>query len=213
MLTAQWLSLYLTFMYLTLWHICTVFPENLKVEPQRTEFWWIMMNFSCINSSSSPDSRPVWMRDWRISTTAADCGWWRRPISNREGKSPKSDSGGAQERDRGSVSTALEGEQKARLTGEPVRIDRPTSSCQRELIWHQQSFYVKQGKGQEDPRVQSQACSCIHGSMPSGSNEQRATTTEDDYRLARANVREAQTTPWWIIFDNELRFKPAGNCN
>lgn len=119
------------------------------------------------------------MCDWHISTTAADCGWWRGLISNREGKSRKSDSGGAEERDGGSVSTALEGEQKAGLTGEPVRIDRPTSSCQRELIWHQQSLYVKQGKGQEDPRVQSQARSCVRGSTPSGSNEQHATTTED----------------------------------
>lgn len=173
------------------------------------------MNFSCINSSSSPDSRLAWMRDWHISAPAADCGWWRRPISNREGKSPKSDSRGAQERDGGSVSTALEGEQKARLTGEPVRIDRPTSSCQQELIWHQQSFYVKQGKGQEDPRVQSQACSCVHGSTPSGFNDQSTTTTEykDDYRLTRANARKAKTTPRWIIFDCEVRFKPEGNSN
>lgn len=88
----------------------------------------------------------------------------------------------AQERDGGIVSTALEGEQKAGLTGEPVRIDRPTSSCQRELIWHQQSFYVKQGKGQEDPRVQSQACSCVHDSTPSSSNEQRAKTPTEDAR-------------------------------
>lgn len=42
----------------------------------------------------------------------------------------KSDSRGVEERDRGSVSVALEGKEKHRLTGEPVRIDRPASSCQ-----------------------------------------------------------------------------------
>lgn len=141
--------------------------------------WRLLTSSLCVNRNPSPDSRLARMCDWRISTTADDCGWWCRLISNREGKSRKSDSGGAEERDGGSVSTALEGEQKPGLTGEPVRIDRPTSSCQRELIWHQQSLYVKQGKGQEDPHVQSQACSCGHGSTPSGSNEQHATTTED----------------------------------
>lgn len=68
----------------------------------------------------------------------------------------KSDSRGAEDRDRGSVSVTSEGKQKQRLTGEPVRIDQPTSSCHRELIWHQQSFCVKQEKGQEDP------CICPH---------------------------------------------------
>lgn len=34
--------------------------------------------------------------------------------------------------------------EKRGLTGEPERIDRPASSCQRELIWHQQSLCVKQ---------------------------------------------------------------------
>lgn len=42
----------------------------------------------------------------------------------------RSDSRRVEERDRGSVSVALEGKEKHRLTGEPVRIDRPTSSCQ-----------------------------------------------------------------------------------
>lgn len=86
------------YIYVPLWNICTVFSVNLRVEPQKTEIWWIMMSFSCITSSPSPDNRPAWMRDWHISTTAADCGRWWRPISNGEEKSPKSDSGGAQEK-------------------------------------------------------------------------------------------------------------------
>ena len=44
------------------------------------------------------------------------------------------------EGDRGSASSALEGEGKPRLTGEPRRIDQPACSCQRQLIWHHTQF-------------------------------------------------------------------------
>ena len=40
----------------------------------------------------------------------------------------KSDSREVEEWEKGSVSIALESQKKHRLTGEPVRIDRPTSS-------------------------------------------------------------------------------------
>lgn len=40
----------------------------------------------------------------------------------------KTDSRVAEERDRGSVSVALEGKEKARLTGEPMRTDQHTTS-------------------------------------------------------------------------------------
>lgn len=76
----------------------------------------------------------------------------------------KTDSRVVEERDGGSVSVALEGNKKHWLTGEPVRIDRPTSSFLRELIWHQQSFYVKQEKRLEDPYTQTHVYSC--GSAP-----------------------------------------------
>lgn len=79
----------------------------------------------------------------------------RRPVSWKRRETGKSDSQRVAERDRGSVHTALEAGQKQGLTGEPVRIDRPISSCQRELIWHQQNSYVNKEKGRPDPWVQT----------------------------------------------------------
>lgn len=97
----------------------------------------------------------------------------RQRASGKRQETGKSDSQRVAERDGGSVHTALEGEQKRRLTGEPVRIDRPISSCQRELIWHQQSLYVKKEKGRPDPRVRPRRDAL------SSYNERHATTVED----------------------------------
>ncbi|TNN72977.1 hypothetical protein EYF80_016767 [Liparis tanakae] len=72
----------------------------------------------------------------------------------------RSDSRGVEDRDRGSVSVTSGGEEELGLTGEPVRIDRPASSCQRELIWHQQSLCVKQERGREEPRIWTRVYSC-----------------------------------------------------
>lgn len=103
------------------------------------------------------------------------------------------------ERDGGSVSTALEGEQKAGLTGEPVRIDRPTSSCQRELIWHQQSLCVKQGKGQEDPHVQS-------AGRAAASVASRRAPLMSAARTDGGGWGEHEDA-WVIIFERALMFK------
>lgn len=81
-----------------------------------------------------------------------------RRVSGQRWETGKSDRRRVAERDGGSVHTALEGKLKPRLTGEPVRIDRPISSCQRKLIWHQQSLYVKKEKGRPGPRVWPHAC-------------------------------------------------------
>lgn len=94
-------------------------------------------------------------------------------VSGKRRETGKSDSQRVAERDRGSVHTALEGEQKWRLTGEPMRIDWPISSCQRELIWHQQSLYVKKEKGRLDPRVRPRRDAL------SSFNERHTTTAED----------------------------------
>lgn len=110
----------------------------------------------------------------------------RQWASGKRRETGKSDSQRVAERDGGSVHTALEGEQKRRLTGEPVRIDRPISSCQRELIWHQQSLYVKKEKGRPDPRVRPRRDAL------SSFNERHATTAED----TRTREWLASRT-WW----------------
>lgn len=53
---------------------------------------------------------------------------WPIDVNENVKERRKSDSREVEERDRGSVSIALEGKEKHRLTGEPVRIDRPISS-------------------------------------------------------------------------------------
>lgn len=103
-------------------------------------------------------------------------------MSGKRRETGKSDSQRVAERDGGSVHTALEGEQKRRLTGEPVRIDRPISSCQRELIWHQQSLYVKKEKGRPDPRVRPQRDAL------SSFNERHATTAEDTRMISISHM-------------------------
>lgn len=90
----------------------------------------------------------------------------------------KSDSRVTWERDGGGVSTALEGKEKHRLTGEPVRIDRPASSCHWELIWHQQSLCVKQERT-GGPLHMAAHVQLWPGPSLSSFNEQHVTTTED----------------------------------
>lgn len=70
----------------------------------------------------------------------------------------KTDSRGAEVRDRGSVSVALEGNEKRRLTGEPVRTDQqPTSGSSSGT---NRAFHIKQEKGQKDSWMEPHGYSC-----------------------------------------------------